>query len=63
MIGLFGAIILLIIGIVLYAFSRQMPPGVSVAAYWIGIILALIGLILLVIAVLGVAGLQFIIPF
>ena len=47
-------IVLLIIGIVLWAVSRQLPPGVSTAAYWIGIVLAVIGLIVLVLAVLGI---------
>jgi hypothetical protein len=52
-VSLLQAIIVLIIGVIIWAVSRALPPGVATAAYWVGIIIAIIGVILVVIAVLS----------
>ena len=52
MFDLISAIILIIVGIVLYAVSRALPPVASTIAYWLGILLAVVGVIILVIALL-----------
>ena len=57
-------IVVLILGVILYAVSRMLPPGASTAAYWIGIILAIVGIIIIVLAILGISvGGLFILPF
>lgn len=48
-------IVLLVVGIILYVVSRQLPPGISTAANIIGIILAIIGLVLIVLAIAGIS--------
>jgi hypothetical protein len=58
--SLIGGIILLVVGIVLFAVSRALPPPASTIAYWLGIVLAVIGLILIIVAVVGIA--LFIVP-
>lgn len=52
--SLISGIIVLIIGIILFAISRALPPIASTVAYWLGIGLAIIGIILIVLAVLGI---------
>jgi hypothetical protein len=56
MISLIGGIILLIVGIILFAISRALPhPSAATAAYWIGIALAILGVIFIAIAlILGI---------
>ena len=53
--SLVGGIILLIIGIILYAIAGMLPPVATKIARILGIILAIIGVILIVLAALGVA--------
>jgi drug/metabolite transporter (DMT)-like permease len=56
MISLIGGIILLVVGIILFAISRALPhPSAATAAYWIGIALAILGVIFIAIAlILGI---------
>lgn len=51
--GLIHSIIVLIIGIVIFSLSRVLPPVANTIAYWLGILIAVIGIILVVIAILG----------
>ncbi len=48
-IGLEGSIILLVIGIILWAVSRAVPAPASTALFWIGIIMIVLGVIFLAI--------------
>ena len=54
MISLIGGIVLLIVGIILYAVGRsgKLPSGADTAAYWIGIALAILGIIFIAIALI-----------
>ena len=54
MLSVIHGILVLILGIILYAVSRLLPPGVSTAAYYIGILLAIVGVIIIVLAILGI---------
>ncbi len=52
MFSLIWGIILVIVGIVLWAVSRALPPVASTIAFWLGILLAVIGIIIIVVALL-----------
>lgn len=52
MYDLIGGVIVLIIGIVLFAISRALPPVANTVAYWLGILLSVIGVIIIVMSVL-----------
>jgi hypothetical protein len=52
MFDLITAVILIIVGIVLFAVSRALPPVANTVAYWLGILLVVVGIIVLVIALL-----------
>jgi multisubunit Na+/H+ antiporter MnhG subunit len=54
-------IIITIIGVILYAVSSMLPPGATTIARIGGIILAIIGIIIIILAAVGVA--LFIAPF
>jgi hypothetical protein len=62
MFSLITGIIVLIIGIILFAVSRALPPVAATIAYWLGILLAVIGVIIIVVAILtgalGTGGLD-----
>jgi hypothetical protein len=49
MFDLITGVILLIIGIVLFAVSRALPPVANTIAYWLGILLAVVGVIVIVV--------------
>jgi hypothetical protein len=48
-VGLEGSIILLVVGIILWAVSRAVGTPVSTALFWIGILLIVLGVIFLAI--------------
>lgn len=62
MFNLITGIIVLVIGIILFAVSRALPPVASTIAYWLGILLAVVGVIIIVVAILtgalGTGGLD-----
>jgi hypothetical protein len=47
---LIGGIIALVVGIILYAIIRYIPPGASTIAKIVGIILAILGVILILLS-------------
>lgn len=48
-VGLEGSIIMLVVGIILWAVSRAIPAPWSSVAFWIGIVLIILGVIFLAI--------------
>jgi len=61
--SLVSGIIVLIIGVILAAISSAIPAPGNKIAYWIGIALIIIGIIIIVLAVLGLTlGGLFLLP-
>ncbi len=52
-VGLEGAIILLVVGIILWAVSRYTPAPISTVLFWIGIIMIILGIIFLAIVLIN----------
>lgn len=52
MFDLISGVIVLIIGIVLWAISRALPPIANTVAFWLGVALVVIGVVIIVVALL-----------
>lgn len=62
MVELVGSIILIVVGVILMAISGAIPPIGNKIAFWIGVLLLVLGIIFLVLNLVGYTALG-ILPF